>query len=160
MPVDRDSVLTNLLVSKGIINAAQLAQARLVQTQANADIGDLIADLGFATETQVAMCRSDAYKIPYLDFTRTVIDTKLLQRVEKQYLFKYTAIPVERRRDGKIVIAVANPAVATPVIIKFETTVGAQVVLAVSPRKMIYDRLVKLFGAPVTTKPLGAPPSR
>ncbi|HOM72859.1 MAG TPA: ATPase, T2SS/T4P/T4SS family, partial [Armatimonadota bacterium] len=100
--------LGEVLLSKNIISAEDLAQAREAQRTAPGDIGRIIVDLGFASDKDVAKARAESSGCPYVDLTTQRVDqsavTSIPERIAKQH--KLIAIA---KNGTKLTVAVADP---------------------------------------------------
>ena len=138
--------LGEVLLVKEVLNLAKLRFVIERQRKFGGELGDIAEELGYATEEQVARCRADLLDLPYVDLGHLIMDTHLLHAVSKMYLFKYAAMPIELRGDGKMLLVVANPSASTPIFRRFEDALKVKIALGISTKSAIIDRLTRLFG--------------
>ncbi len=108
MSVAAKKTLGEILVAKGVITDDQLRQAIEVQKSAPGDLGKIIIDLGYATETFVTMARAKELGLQFFDFGRHKVDPDAVRLVPDHILKRYSVLPV-LRQDGRLFIAVSDP---------------------------------------------------
>ena len=58
---------TDLLLKQGIISLDQLTEAEQVAKDTNADVGDVLIQMEYATPEEVAKAMAKFHKIPFVD---------------------------------------------------------------------------------------------
>ena len=119
--------LGELLVSKGLVTAAQLAEALLQQPTTGKRLGALMVELAMVTERDVAECLSEQLDLPYVDLRQVVPEADAVSRLPEATARTLLAIPV-RLTEGRIEVAVADP---------LDPTVGAELLAAVAPQPVV-----------------------
>ena len=98
----------DLLVAHKAITPEQLAQAREVQRSAPGDIGRIIADLGFATDKQVAKARAEALGIQFVDLSTARIDTAAVNVVPERTAKQHKLIAISKN-GTRLIVAISDP---------------------------------------------------
>jgi type IV pilus assembly protein PilB len=100
--------LGELLIERGIINHRQLEKALIVQKEKGGLIGEILVELGFAKEEDIAQALTCQYGFPYLPLTNYEIDVDVIKVVPKNVAVQYCLIPIDK--IGKsLTLAMANP---------------------------------------------------
>jgi len=108
MAVTRKDV-GEILVEKGYISAAELAEGRKAQmTSKGADLGRVLVDLGYATERDVTEAKAISLGIPFVDLSTVRPDPSALNVVPQSICQRHNIIPVKKNGNA-ILIAVADP---------------------------------------------------
>lgn len=97
-----------LLRERGIITAAQLEQALALQPQKGGLLGQIIVELGYATEEDIAQAITTQYGLPFLPLKNYSIDPEIVRLVPENVARQYCLIPVDRIGDT-LTIAMADP---------------------------------------------------
>lgn len=99
----------DIMVEKGYISAAELAEARKAQQGSmGSDIGRVLVDLGYATERDVMEAKAAQLGLPFVDLTTTRPDPSAINVVPQTICQRHNIIPV--KKDGNVItIAVADP---------------------------------------------------
>ncbi len=100
--------LGELLVEKGVIDKRQLEKAISAQKEKGGLIGEIIVELGFAKEEDIAQALTTQYGFPYLPLNNYEINPEVAQIIPARVARQYLLIPVDR--IGKnLTIAMSNP---------------------------------------------------
>lgn len=100
--------LGELLVERGIINRDQLEKAINYQSEKGGLIGEVLVDLKFATEEDIAQALTCQYGFPYLPLVNYEIDEEVIGAVPENVCRQFCLIPIDK--IGKsLTLAMANP---------------------------------------------------
>lgn len=100
--------LGELLVEKGVIDKHQLEKAVSSQKERGGLIGEIIVELGFAKEEDIAQALTAQYGFPYLPLSNYEINPEIAQIIPARVARQYLLIPVDR--IGKnLTVAMSNP---------------------------------------------------
>lgn len=99
--------LAETLVEKGVITAEQLKNARDVQKSAPGDLGNIIQDLGYASEKDIASVRASVLGLQFVDLSRTPPDQDALKAVPDHIVKRYSIIPI-KREGNRLMVAVSD----------------------------------------------------
>ena len=100
--------LGSLLVERGLVDEAQLAEALAVGTQTGARLGEIVVQRGWATEDDVAKLLAEQWQLGYVDRASIFFDSDALGRLRREEAQRLGALPT-RIQDGQVVVAVAEP---------------------------------------------------
>jgi len=104
----KDKPLGQILVERGIITNTQLKQALEAQKHREGLIGEVIVELGFAKEEDIAYCLSLQFGYPYLPLENYEISPEAVKIVPKNVCKHYCLIPIDKIGNS-LTVAMANP---------------------------------------------------
>jgi len=100
--------LGELLAERGVIDREQIAMTMAYQKEKGGLFGEILVELKFATEEDIAQALTCQYGFPYLPLSNYEIDQEVLQSVPENLCRKYCLIPIDK--IGKsLTLAMANP---------------------------------------------------
>lgn len=100
--------LGELLVERGSINQEQVTIAMAYQKEHGGLFGEVLVQLKFATEEDIAQALTCQYGFPYLPLASYEIDSEVLHSVPQDICRKFCLIPIDK--IGKsLTIAMADP---------------------------------------------------
>jgi len=100
--------LGELLIERGVIDHKQLERALLAQKDKNALLGEVLVELGFATEEDIAQALTCQFGFPYLPLANYDIDGEVIKSVPENVCRQFCLIPIDK--IGKsLTLAMANP---------------------------------------------------
>ena len=111
MPAQRKLIakhLGALLVERRVITPDQLAEALKAQQERGGLLGQILMELGYATEEAVAQALTAQYGFPYLPLKHYTIDDELLRLIPENVARQYCLVPLDRIGDT-LTIAMADP---------------------------------------------------
>jgi type IV pilus assembly protein PilB len=100
--------LGELLMDRGIINAAQLEKALRVQRERGGLIGQILVMLGFAKEEEIAQALTVQYGFPFLPLDCYEINQEAVKLIPENVARQYNLIAIDRIGD-LLTIAMSNP---------------------------------------------------
>jgi len=101
--------LGELLIERGVINHEQL-NISIEHQKKHPDqlLGELLVDLKFATEKDIAQALTCQYGFPYLPLSSYEIDTEVVRSVPEKVCKQFCLVPIDK--IGKsLTIAMSNP---------------------------------------------------
>jgi hypothetical protein len=116
--------MTSILVECGLINADQVEEALVRQTETGRMIGETLVELGITTEESIIWALSKQLGIPYVDVQPEAIDPELVRRFPETLLRRTQAVPLFRSADGTT-IACADPSDTEAIAALQEAAEGA-----------------------------------
>lgn len=103
-----NKTIGELLIDRGIINHEQLNTAIERQNKEGGLLGEILVNLKFATETDIAQALTCQYGFPYLPLSNYEIDSEIIGAIPEHVCRQYNLIPIDK--IGKsLTIAMANP---------------------------------------------------
>ncbi len=101
--------LGEVLVSRGLIDAEQLAKALEAQKASGRKLGRALTDLKFVSENQIAEVVAEQLGLRFEDLARVEIDRALAARLPEVHARRYRAIPL-RETTGGVEVGMVDPA--------------------------------------------------
>jgi len=95
-------------LSKGILNAKQLKDAKDLQNKECIRLEEAIVKLGYSTYSEITQSLTEQYQIAAIDLNKISIPAETIQLMPVQLVKKHHIIPVSKN-NGIITIAVSNP---------------------------------------------------
>ncbi|HBR14596.1 MAG TPA: hypothetical protein DD723_03500 [Candidatus Omnitrophica bacterium] len=100
--------LGELLIERGVINQEQLKIA-LKQKEASGELlGEVLVQLNFATEKDIAQALTCQYGFPYLPLANYEIDPEVINAVPENVCRKFCLIPIDKIGNS-LTLAMSNP---------------------------------------------------
>ena len=100
--------LGELLVERGIIDSDQVAMAIAYQKEKGGLLGEVLVELRFATEEDIAQALTCQYGFPYLPLSNYEIDPEVIDAVPENVCRQFCLIPIDK--IGKsLTLAMADP---------------------------------------------------
>ena len=122
--------LGELLVEREIINQKQLEKALQVQKENGGLIGEILVDLGFSKEEDIAHALTAQYGFPYLPLANYEIDTETARILNENVARQYCLVCIDKLGNN-ITLAMSNP-LNTDAIDDIELITGCKVQIFVS----------------------------
>jgi type IV pilus assembly protein PilB len=93
--------LGDLLIAHGVITAEQLADALDVQQRGQQErlLGEILVDLGYATQEQVLAGVAEACGVPFARLTPQLVDPAVRCALPEAFIQKHGVLPLFRVRD-------------------------------------------------------------
>lgn len=100
--------LGELLIERGIINQSQLDKALAVQQEMGGLIGEILVELKFAKEDEIAQTLTAQYGFPYLPLANYDINPEIANIVPGRVARQYLLIPIDKIGNN-LTLAMSNP---------------------------------------------------
>ena len=97
-----------VLLERGMINRKELDKALEHQKEHGGLIGQVLIQLGFVTEDEVALALTAQYGFPYLPLANYEIDPELMGLIPRPMAQQYCLIPIDRIGNA-LTLAMADP---------------------------------------------------
>lgn len=110
MPVRRiiNKQLGELLLDRGIINQGQLDQALNLQRIKGGLIGEILVELGFAKEEDIAQSLTAQYGFPYLPLSNYDVNPEITGIIPGRVARQYLLVPIDKIGNN-LTLAMSNP---------------------------------------------------
>jgi len=122
--------LGELLVEREVINQKQLEKALQVQKEKGGLIGEILVDLGFSKEEDIAHALTAQYGFPYLPLANYEIDAETARILNENVARQYCLVCIDKLGNN-ITLAMSNP-LNTDAIDDIELITGCKVQIFVS----------------------------
>lgn len=103
--------LGQILLSKRVLTVEQLERA-IEEQQAHRHsklLGEVLIELGLASEDQVVEALAEAYNVPYAKLTPRFVDPKVIELMPREFLEKHGVLPLFKVHNV-LTIAMSEPA--------------------------------------------------
>ncbi|HEX9780601.1 MAG TPA: hypothetical protein VGB20_05235 [bacterium] len=97
-----------VLIERTVITRQQLEQALAHQRGHGGMLGQILIQLGFANEAEIALALTAQYGFPYLPLENYEVDEDLMAVVPERVARQYCLIPVDRIGNA-LTLAMADP---------------------------------------------------
>ena len=97
-----------VLLERGVINPKELEKALAHQKEHGGLMGQILIELKFVTEEEIALALTAQYGFPYLPLDNYEIDGGLTAIIPKQVARQYCLIPIDRIGNA-LTLAMADP---------------------------------------------------
>ncbi len=135
--------LGELLIDRGVINADQVLAAMAFQKEKGGLFGEVLVELKFATEEDIAQALTCQYGFPYLPLANYEIDQEVLDAVPEDVCRRFCLIPIDK--IGKsLTLAMADPLNMTAVE-DVEALTGCSVQTFVATGADIKEAITKYY---------------
>jgi len=88
--------LGELLVERGVIDREQVAMAMAYQNEKGGLFGEILVELKFATEEDIAQALTCQYGFPYLPLANYEIDQEVINSVPENVCRQFCLIPIDK----------------------------------------------------------------
>lgn len=102
--------LDELLLSRGLITEDQLEEARRHAAQRGRSVGRTLIELGYVTESSLVAILAEQLGVEFVDLGDTQIDQSAVALVPEGTARKHNVIPIRIDDDGRLLIAMSDPA--------------------------------------------------
>jgi len=100
--------LGELLHERGIINQGQLDQALNLQRIKGGLIGEILVELGFAKEEDIAQSLTAQYGFPYLPLSNYDVNPEITNIIPGRVARQYLLVPIDKIGNN-LTLAMSNP---------------------------------------------------
>lgn len=110
MPIRRiiNKQLGDLLLERGIIDQHKLDKALTFQKERGGLLGEILVELGFAREEDIAQALTAQYGFPYLPLSNYEINPEVVNIVPARVARQYLLIPIDKL-GSNLTLAMSNP---------------------------------------------------
>ena len=101
--------LGEVMVSRGMINDAQLSEALAQQKQTGRKLGRVLTDLKFVSEAQICEVIADQLNIGFVDLSRRDLDAAVVRRLSEAQARRFRSMVIGVRGSG-LEVGMVDPA--------------------------------------------------
>jgi type IV pilus assembly protein PilB len=99
-----------LLLEEGLITEDRLAEANDQAKRAGRTLGRVLIDLGYLTEADLFAFLARRMGLEFVDLAETQVDPAATSLIPENLAKRYKALPIGFDDDGKLVVAMSDPA--------------------------------------------------
>ncbi len=160
----------SLLVRRGLVSEADVAQALVVQAESGKRIGETLVDMGALNPRELILFLADLLHMPVVDLRRHNPEPDALELIPEDIVRKHMAMPVTLDDDGLQVAVSDQPSVGVRAL--FTQAIDHPIRFVLAPESDIQwaidssyraiggvDHLVEAFEAVEGTRKKGGPPT-
>ncbi len=100
--------LGELLLDRGIINQGQLDQALDMQREKGGLIGEILVEMGFTREEDIAQSLTAQYGFPYLPLSNYDVNQEITSIIPGRVARQYLLVPIDKI-GSNLTLAMSNP---------------------------------------------------
>jgi type IV pilus assembly protein PilB len=145
MPIRRviNKELGELLIERGIINRGQLDKALTLNKEKGGLIGEILVELKFAKEEDIAQALTAQYGFPFLPLSNYDINPEIVNIIPGRVARQYLLMPIDKIGNN-LTIAMSNP-LNTQAVEDVELLSGCNVQTFVSTSSDIKKAIEKYY---------------
>jgi len=108
--VENKMQLGQLLLARNIVTAEQIEKALSEQKEKGHRklLGELLVEMGYCTENQIASALAQGYGVPYAQVSPKICDPQVLEILPREFLEEYIVLPLFKVHDV-LTVAVSEP---------------------------------------------------
>jgi type IV pilus assembly protein PilB len=108
--VNKKLQLGQLLLSRGVINTEQIEHALTRQGASGQRklLGEVLVEMGYCTENQIASALAEAYNVPYAQVSPKLCDPTVVELLPREFLDEHTILPMFKVHNV-LTIALSEP---------------------------------------------------
>lgn len=100
--------LGELLIERSIIDQHQLEKALIIKKEKGGLIGEILVELGFAKEEDIAQALTAQYGFPYLPLSNYEINIEIIDIIPGRVARQYLLVPIDKI-GSNLTLAMSNP---------------------------------------------------
>jgi type IV pilus assembly protein PilB len=101
--------LGSLLTSAGLLTDEQLNVALELGKKTNRRLGEIIVELGYLTEKEIARALAEQYKLDYVELEHVAPESDVVALLPEELARRYRALPIKRLDGNTLLLAIADP---------------------------------------------------
>jgi type IV pilus assembly protein PilB len=105
---DAKKRIGEMLVAGGMITEDQLKRALEEQVKRGGKVGEILVDLGYINEHNMAAFLARQLHLPYIEIEKQLVDTECIQMIPSDMARRITAIPLYKDKEA-LVVAMSDP---------------------------------------------------
>jgi type IV pilus assembly protein PilB len=104
----KKKMLGEMLVAGGLLKEEQLKKALEEQKKRGGKVGEILVELGFISEHNMASFLGRQLQIPYIEIEKQLVDTEVVKLLPGALARRLMAVPLYKDKDA-LVVAMADP---------------------------------------------------
>ena len=138
-----DKPFGQVMVERGLITGEQLSKALEIQRTQGGMLGEVLVDLGFISEIDIANALSLIYGIPFLPLEGYDASSELRAMIPRRIADHYLVAPIDKIGDS-ITLAMVNP-MNTDAVEDIELLTKCEAQVFVSTRSMVGEMIDRIY---------------
>ena len=132
-----------MLIERGIITPKQLNEALGEQKRCGGYLSQHLISMGYATETDIAVCLSNQYNFAYMPLKNYAISEEVLKLIPLKWIKIYTILPIDKIGD-MVSVAMADP-LNDGVIQMLRQITGCEIAIFISTYSELNEAINRYF---------------
>lgn len=142
--------LGDMLLRKGLLNRRKLERGLKIAQDSKRRIGDVLIDLGYVTEEQIAQCLADQYGFELEDLAAIAPEPSALAKLTAEFALKWCILPLE---DGFKFRCVVSDPVNVELTDMVTMLARKPLSLTIAPRNALLAAIRSAYGLPALKTP-------
>lgn len=138
--------ISDALVLRGVVSAAQLAEARDVVRRTGARLDDVLVHLGYTTNEEFTRTLAAVYRCPFVDLSEITIPPAVIELLPEAVARENTVLPLGQE-GGTLKVALCDPADRTT-IEKLQFILNTDIESFVAVPEQVVAAINQLYGQP------------
>jgi hypothetical protein len=135
--------LGELLIDEGLVSEDQVNEALRLQRETGELLGEVLVDMGAVSERDIARAMATQFGLPYMDATRYVIPTEVMNVVPAEQMLRDQYVILDLIGNS-LVIAVSGMLIE-PIFTELEEQTGCELFFYVSTVTQVRDAIRKYY---------------
>jgi type IV pilus assembly protein PilB len=144
--------LGDMLLRKGLLNNRKLQRGLRVASESKRRIGDVLIDLGYASEEEIVQCLADQYGFDVVDLATVQSDPDALAKFTAEFALKWNVLPLE---DGVTFRCAASDPVNVELTDMMAMIARKPLSLVLAPKTPLSNAIRAAYGLPLLAKKTG-----
>ncbi|NLH41258.1 MAG: Flp pilus assembly complex ATPase component TadA [Planctomycetes bacterium] len=108
--LENKTQLGQLLLARGVVSPEQIEKALVEQREKGHRklLGELLVEMGYCTDNQIAAALAEAYGVPYAQISPKLCDPKAVEILPREFLEAHIVLPLFKVHDV-LTVAVSEP---------------------------------------------------
>jgi len=141
---NEDDDFTDILIRRGIIDPAQLEEAKSVAKQTSAKLQDAIVKLGYATAQEVMSAIAEFHGLQFVDLTEVTIPPSVIELVPESVARENVVLPMAQE-EGNLKIVISDPQ-DLDTLQKLQFILNKEITQVLAPREQIIEAINRHYG--------------
>lgn len=133
-----------LLIERDIITPGQLQEALILQQENKKLLGEILINLGYATEEDIMVCLTTQYGMPYLPLESYEVNMEVIKSVPAELVHKYNFVPIDK--ISNLLTIVVSDILDIKIINEIENALNCKVQCFVATPSSLRKVIEKYYG--------------
>lgn len=141
--------LGDMLLRKGLLDNRKLQKGLRIASESKRRIGDILIDLGYATEEEIAQCLADQYGFDIVDMDAVQSEPGAIAKFTAEFALKWCVLPLE---DGVTFRCVVSDPVNVELTDMMAMIARKPLSLMLAPKTPLLNAIRAAYGLPLVVK--------
>lgn len=140
------SRLGELLAEKGLITPDQIEQVAAKRAESSLRFGELVVQMGFASEEDVANCLAEQYGLPILDPSNIDIDLDAVNKIPAVFSIRRSVLAY--KISGNELYCIVSDPIDVSTTDEVQATTGMRVSISLSTESALQSAIARAYSLP------------